>query len=309
VETARYDVLTIDGISMDTVLAVDELPGADAKVMGTLIGRMPGGPAANFACAASQLGLRVAALAEIGSDQAGKEVLADFKKHGVDTSLIQTRIGGETGSTIVLVPPGGERAIVILPAFESEYTTSLLHKALGETRMLYMMPSTIEKFQNIAQIAHGFGVQVMVDIEPTVGSPDTILSQIVNHADIVSFNRAGFTSITGLEAIEKNMREVFGTARRLLDAGPHTVIVTLGSAGALAVTKDEEALERGYAVPTVDTTGAGDTFNAAFVRATLRRLPLAERLRYANAAGALSVTGIGPRGHLPTDEEITGFRG
>ena len=68
-ETRTFDVLTIGGIDMDMVLTVPELPGADLKVIGQLVGSMPGGPAANFACAASWLGLRVAALAEVGEDQ------------------------------------------------------------------------------------------------------------------------------------------------------------------------------------------------------------------------------------------------
>jgi ribokinase len=60
-------------------------------------------------------------------------------------------------------------------------------------------------------------------------------------------------------------------------------------------------------VPVVDTTGAGDTFNAAFVAATLRGDPLAERLRFANAAAALSVTVMGPRGLLPVPAEVATF--
>jgi len=58
---------------------------------------------------------------------------------------------------------------------------------------------------------------------------------------------------------------------------------------------------------TVDTTGAGDTFNAAFLAATLRNEPLVERLRFANATAALSVTGLGPRGLLPTRAEVEAF--
>ena len=83
--------------------------------------------------------------------------------------------------------------------------------------------------------------------------------------------------------------------------------MTLGSRGALAVTRDEASVQPGFAVQAVDTTGAGDTFNAAFVSATLSGLPLAERLRFANGAGALSVTRMGPRGRLPTADEVRSF--
>ena len=110
IEARKFDVLTIGGIDMDLVLTVPELPGPDLKVMGDLVGTMPGGPAANFACAASQLGLRVAAVAEVGDDPAGQAIIDDFASYGVDTSLIQIRTGGKTCFTIILIPPSGEKA-------------------------------------------------------------------------------------------------------------------------------------------------------------------------------------------------------
>lgn len=96
-------------------------------------------------------------------------------------------------------------------------------------------------------------------------------------------------------------------ARSLLAYGPQAVVVTLGARGALAVTDDESALVPGWQVAVQDTTGAGDTFNAAFLTATLRGLSLAQRLAFANGAAALSTTGLGPRGRLPTSAEVETF--
>ena len=299
-DTCVYDVLTIGGVDMDLVLTVPELPGADLKVFGDLVGNMPGGPAANFACAASRLGLRVSALAEVGDDPAGQMIIDDFASYGVDTSLIQVRPGGKTCFTIILIPPSGEKAIVIVPTFQPEYSLQRLSEALRRTRLIYLMPQNHEQFLAMARLAHECGTEVMIDVEPTVGANRTMMRQILAEVDIASFNQFGFSATTGeapsLEA-----------ARRLLDTGPHTVVVTLGSRGALAVTRDEAVVQAGLAVQAVDTTGAGDTFNAAFVSATLSGLPLAERLRFANGAGALSVTGMGPRGRLPTADEVEQF--
>jgi sugar/nucleoside kinase (ribokinase family) len=296
-DTRVYDVLTIGGIDMDLVLTVPELPGADLKVFGDLVGNMPGGPAANFACAASRLGLRVSALAEVGEDQAGQMIIDDFASYGVDTSLIQVRPGGRTCFTIILIPPSGEKAIVIVPTFQPEYSLPRLSEALRQTRLIYLMPQNHEQFLAMARRAHECGAEVMIDVEPTVGANHTMMRQIMAEVDIASFNQFGFSATTGetpsLEA-----------ARRLLDTGPHTVVVTLGSRGALAVTHDQAVVQTGFAVQAVDTTGAGDTFNAAFVSATVSGLPLADRLRFANGAGALSVTGMGPRGRLPTADEV-----
>src|SRR5689334_6928888 len=99
----KFDVLTIGGIDMDVVVTVPELPGPDLKVMGELVGNMPGGPAANFACAASRLGLRVAAMAEVGNDPPGQIIVDDFASYGVDTSMMLVRPGGRTCFTIILI--------------------------------------------------------------------------------------------------------------------------------------------------------------------------------------------------------------
>ncbi len=162
------------------------------------------------------------------------------------------------------------------------------------------MPQNHAQFNTLAGIAQECQTEVMVDIEPTVGSNTEIMRHILAGATIASFNQFGFRAATGAEPSLE-------AARRLLDAGPHTIVVTRGARGALAVTRETHAEQPGFDVPVVDTTGAGDTFNAAFVSATLRGLPLDERLRFASAAGALSVTGMGPRGRLATMEEVYTF--
>src|SRR4051794_9120803 len=267
-DARTFDVLTIGGIDMDLVLTVPELPGPDLKVMGDLVGTMPGGPAANFACAASRLGLRVAALAEVGDDPAGRLIIDDFGSYGVDTSLIQIRPGGKTCFTIILIPPSGEKAIVIVPTFQPQYPLDQLRATFRQTRLIYLMPQNYDQFLVIARLAHECGAEVMIDVEPTVGANREMMRRILAEVDIASFNQYGFGAATGaapsLEA-----------AARLRDAVPHTVVVTLGAGGALAVTRDQAAMQTGIAVQAVDTTGAGDTFNAAFISATVAGLPLA----------------------------------
>ncbi|MDP6769211.1 MAG: carbohydrate kinase family protein, partial [Anaerolineales bacterium] len=63
----------------------------------------------------------------------------------------------------------------------------------------------------------------------------------------------------------------------------------------------------GYNVPVVDSTGAGDTFNAAFLTSTIADYSLEKRIEFACAAGAISVTGLGPKGHLPSFDETFEF--
>lgn len=294
------DVLAVGGIGVDLVLTVPRLPAHDEKVMGQLVGRLPGGTVANFACAASRLGLQVASLANVGDDEGGRLIIEGFEHFGVDTSLIQVRENSGTHFTVILVDPTGEKAIVVVPMFQDEYSLNAAAQVLPNTRALYMMPHDHAQFLAFARLAHTHGVQVMIDVEPTVGAERGALERILRETDIAAFNQDGFKAATGhAPSVE--------AARELLSFGPHTVVVTRGGAGALAATPDEAAEHPGFKVSVVDTTGAGDTFNAAFLVATLRGDPLAARLRFANAAAAISVTAMGPRGRLPTLDEVQAF--
>jgi sugar/nucleoside kinase (ribokinase family) len=294
------DVLAVGGATVDTVITVARLPSHDEKVMGKLVGHLPGGPAGNFACAASRLGLRVAQVAEVGDDAAGRRIVAEFQRYGVDTALIEVIPGTSSDFTIGLVDPSGEKAMVVVPMQEAPCRLDRARTVLPGARLLFTMPNNRAQFAALARLARDCGVLVMIDIEPTVlaGGPD--LGTLLRDPDIVSFNRDSFVAATGVEP-------TIAAARQMLDLGPRIVVVTLGARGALAVERDAAAECAGYRVDVVDTTGASDTFNAAFARATLDGAPLTTCLQFANAAAALAVTALGPRGHLPSAAEVASF--
>jgi sulfofructose kinase len=293
-------MLAVAGVDADLVLTVDRLPSFDEKVIGRLVGRLAGGPAANAACAASRLGLRVAALATVGDDEAAQIIIDGYTQFGVDTALIEVAPDATSPFTVILIDPTGEKAIVVVPGSPPRYRVDRVEQALRRARAMYMMPGDHAQFLDLARLAHASGAEVMIDVESTVGFEPALLERLLAAVDIASFNQDGFIAATGEQPTPAALR-------RLLDYGPHTVVVTKGAQGALAATADRVAGWPGYRVEVADTTGAGDTFNAAFLCATFDGLALEQRLRFANAAAALSVTSIGPRGRLPTRQEIASF--
>jgi ribokinase len=90
----------------------------------------------------------------------------------------------------------------------------------------------------------------------------------------------------------------------LLHKGVKTVIVTLGSRGAFVATATSKQHVAGFKVKPVDTTAAGDTFNGALAVALAEGMPMIEAVRFANAAGALSVTRLGAQPSAPSRKEI-----
>jgi sulfofructose kinase len=292
-----FDVIATGGADVDLVLTVEAIPSEGGTVMGELVGRLPGGTVANFACAAARIGMRSASLASVGDDSAGRALIQDFERFGVDTSLVSVLAEVETNFTVVLVTPSGERSIVVVPMFKAAYDPEITRRAYARGRAAYMMAGQREEFFQLAQLARSEGALVMVDMDPTIGVAPAGVGDVLSRVDVACFNHHAFTAVT------REQPSVVA-ARRLLDYGPEVVVVTSGSDGALAVTAHEAAYVPGWKVEVRDTTGAGDTFNAAFLAGTLRREPLEHRLRFANAAAAIAVTGLGPRGHLPTRTEV-----
>lgn len=295
-----FDIIAIDGIDLDIVMKVERLPGYGEKVIGDLVGRLPGGPCANFACAAARFGMRVASLSTVGKDAEGQIVLDAFADFDVDTGFVHVHESGETPFTVILIEPDGERSIIVVPTFKPTYSDDDLQQAFSQARAIHTFPTEPARFIRMAKIAHANQTKVMIDIESTSNIDPQDLEAMLRWVNITSFNERGFVRVSGEAA-------TIDAARKLLAYGPEMVVVTLAEKGALAVTAVSEAHIPGHTVAVQDTTGAGDTFNAAFLSATLQEKSLEQCLTFANAAAAISVTGLGSRGNLPTVAEVEKF--
>ena len=297
---SAVDVVSVGGLCIDIVLRVDRLPGHDEKVLSELIGYLPGGPQPNFAGAASTLGLSVRSLSHIGTDEYGEIVKSDMEKHNVDTQFVET-VPGATLATIILLDSTGEKAIIVVPNEKTGYQPELVEVALSNVNYMYIWPEPRESFNKLSTIAQANNIQVMIDVEDTACEGSDFLEQVLPHTDIASFNFGGYRAATGFDRVD------FGDMKSLLEYGPHTIVVTHGRDGAYAVTASDAVSHNGYNVPVVDSTGAGDTFNAAFLTGTIAEYSLSKRVEFACAAGAISVTGLGPKGHLPSLDETLEF--
>jgi hypothetical protein len=165
--------------------------------MGELVGFLPGGPAGNFACAASRFSPRVGILAAVGSDEAGALIVSEFQRYGVDTSRIRVIEGAKSNFTVSLVDPTGEKAIVVVPMLADAYVLDDSGQEPPRARLLFGMPDPHGHFFAVARPARKCGAQVMIDIELTTLSelPDPVA--LLPEADIVSFNRDSFIAVTG----------------------------------------------------------------------------------------------------------------
>jgi len=96
-------------------------------------------------------------------------------------------------------------------------------------------------------------------------------------------------------------------ALKTLGAKVHCAVIKCGDRGATAIQNEEVFNDPGFRISAIDTTGAGDSFDAGFMSAYLRKAPLAECLRIGNACGALSAMSVGGTTGQPTQHELQQF--
>lgn len=272
------------------------LPGHDQKVLGSLLGKQPGGMGGNVACAASQLGLRTGLVSWVGDDVEGELVLEDLRRFGVDATHVVVEPNTQTNFTTILIDPSGEKAIIVVPtAFNTLALDSALSAYLSKAKLVYSTVYDLDQLARVARVVHAAGSLLSADIEPIAGLQDEALHQALALLDLAFFK----ADTPGADYEQ--------AAQELRALGPELVVFTLGAQGALACHAQGVVHCPAFQVPVVDTTGAGDCFTAAFLTAYLRKFPLDQALRYAQAAAALSIQGYGARGALPSDEQIRKF--
>lgn len=298
----RWDVLAVGDADVDLFLRVDRLPQRDEKVIGSLLGEFPGGISANFACAASRLGMRAGLIAVVGDDRYGEIALQSLVEAGVATDLVVVRERGRTFFCVVMLDDSGEKALtLVVTECIAPRREDIDPEALGQARLVHLIANDVDDTTWVARHAKLRDALVSLDIEPTTtidASPQGFRA-LLSHVDLAFPNAAGLRSLVGGDEVEG--------AREILRFGPDIVVVTLGAQGCLVVTDEETLRIPGFAVPVADTTGAGDCFIAAFVSGYLNGWGLRRCGIVATAAAAISVTAIGSRSAQPTLAEVDEF--
>jgi ribokinase len=293
----RFGLLAYGDPTVDLVYAVARAPAADEKVLGRSLGRHAGGTAANVACAAARLGLPTAAYGRVGRDPDGDFLTAEYRRFGVATDWVRP-VDGPGASALILVQQDGEKALVYAPLLPEPLDPTLLAPALAQSRVVYAMPYDLAEFETLSRLARAANTLVAIDVEAAVAPDPGRLAALLPLTDIVFFNEGGFRAATGKAPVPEHLQP-------LLDQGPALVVVTLGAAGALAVTAEESVVQPAFPTRLVDATGAGDCFNAAVLTSLLRGHSLTSALRHAAAAASLAVAVLGARAGFPSWESAT----
>ena len=287
-------IVVVGSANVDLVVQAPHIPRPGETVLGRDFVMALGGKGANQAVGVARLGAEVVFLARVGKDSFGDQCLDGYAREGINTSYISLDPEEATGVALIVVANDGENSIAVASGANMRLTPELIADASeafeGADGVLLQLEIPIETVVEAARIGRKHGIPVVLNPAPAQPLQPELLSLI----DVLTPNRIELAQLLGVSENEVMAMDDERLAKHALGLGVPSVVITLGKEGALAAGSRVDQVPS-FAVETVDTTAAGDAFNAGLAVALGRggsNLP--EATRYACACGALATTSLAP---------------
>ena len=304
---AKIEIVGFGAMNIDRLYRVDELVVDGEQSVAEFVSR-PGGSAANTIYGLAKLNVKTGFVGVIGMDEAGKELISDFKTAAVDTGQIRVK-KADTGSTICLSDKLGRRAIYVSPGANSLLNSKDIDAAYLNQPQVVHLSSFVDDKQFKLQVAlvKRLKRSVKVSLAPGMlyaAKGLKALAPLLERAHIVFMNREEIEGLTG-----KDFRD---GARELMKLGCRIVVVTLGKGLAESrvgmVTaricggkkEYEVGSEKVSPKSTLETTGAGDAFAAGFLFGFLKGKSVEECGLLGDITAGFVIREVGARTGFPT---------
>ncbi|KUO41041.1 MAG: hypothetical protein AVW06_01760 [Hadesarchaea archaeon DG-33-1] len=289
--------------SIDEFVIVEEFCKPDDKIWIKNFARQCGGVVANFCVGVARMGVKSGFMGSAGEDPNGHEILQNFKTHDMDVEHFFLKKETKTPVNIIVVDSHGSRQILQDPYMEKNVLKAdeIITEYVAKADIFHTDAVNIESARKCMKIAKEAGKKVSFDLERHVAvyGLDAI-KDLLEMTNILLPNRMGALELTKETDVRK-------AAKKLLSFGPDIVLITMGEDGSILVTAKEEHWIPIYKVENVvDTTGAGDSFNSAFISCIHKGMAPMEAADFASAVAALSVTKVGAQS-MPVWKEAKEF--
>jgi len=294
-------VIGFGALNMDKITLVDKIPSADEEGFVLSVECHPGGSAANTIVGLSRLGIRTGFIGRVGNDPEGSGMLKDLDLEGVETGGIRL-CQGRSGVGLSFVDKRGQRALLIDPGVNDTIPCEDIDRAYLRGFDLLHMTSFVCKSVDLSlqtQLAVAKDTEIPLSLDPGQLYAERGLQPlrpIVEKCMVVLPNERELRLMTGLGPAEG--------AKNLLKMGSKTVAVKMGLKGCYVTDGTTKDRVHAYGGRGVDTTGAGDAFNAGFIFGMLAGMDLAECGRIGAKVAWFCVQKVGARAGLPTRKQL-----
>ena len=301
-------IVVVGSINLDLVAAGERVPLPGETLTGRTFSTFHGGKGANQAVAVGRLGYPVSMVGKVGDDSFGPELKSALRKAGVDVRAVGSA-KGSSGVALINIGDDGQNNIVVIPGANGKLLPKDIMQSSALLRKAGMLLTQLEipliTVETLAAFAHKNKIPLMLDPAPARELPKGLLQC----ATWITPNESETRILCGLEANEPVTPETAERCANLLLArGPRNVVIKMGSQGALLATAGgTRELIPAFAVKAVDSTAAGDAFNAGFAVSLLSGAAPVQAARYAAAVAAISVTRMGAQPSMPSARDVSRF--
>jgi len=295
-------VVVAGEINVDLVLrGCPIFPAPGKEVVADDLGMVLGSASAICAMGLARLGTPVSFVGKIGSDSWGTFCLSTMARAGIDVERVRTEPELKTGVTVAISGPRDRALVTFLGSSTELGADDIGDDVFDGAAHLHVSSYYLQKklrpgCRSLFERAHRAGLTTSLDpgYDPSERWGDDLLATLAE-VDLFFPNEVELRHIARREDVVEALHAIENVAAK--------TVAKLGAEGAITLHRGEVMRVPAFPVQPVDTTGAGDSFNAGFLHAWLAGDPLVESMRFGAACASLSTLGIGGTAAQATRDE------
>lgn len=293
------NILVLGSINIDFVTFAERYPQPGETIRGNDFGIFQEGKGANQAIALAKLGCTTWMLGKIGDDQLHDFTLDSLKKYHVHTDFIQSIKDIPTGSASIWVNQEGENSIIIYPGANAQVDIDFIEQNEGLFHKTQWLLAQFEvPFPSIIQalkLARKHHLHTVIDPAPALEVHQSPFWSLI---DYLLLNEIELKALTG-------RNDLLSAIRELKSKGVKEVIVKMGEKGAVYESNNQLLIVPAFPIKkVVDTTGAGDCFDAGFIRGMIEYQSIEKAMKMANLVASYSIQKKGAAVSFPLKDEV-----
>lgn len=298
----RKQITVVGSYNVGLFLKGKDIPTPGQTLMGDTFTEGGGGKGSNQAVAAAKLGADTYFVGCIGTDNYGKNALKMYEEQKISAKYIRRDESIHTGISVIFIDEQGNNSIMVIPGANYHLSREDIDAAVPamekSMRVGFQLENSLDVVSYGLRKAYAAGAVTLLDPAPAQPLPDELYPYI----SILKPNEHEAAILSGIPVTDAESAEKAG--KWFLEKGVRTVIITLGSKGAVLVEKERQVFFPSMQVEAVDTTGAGDCFSGALMAGLSQGMELEDAIRFAHKAAAISTTRLGVIEALPSQEQI-----
>jgi ribokinase len=294
----KLDVIGFGALNVDKLYNVSKITHEDEEAFITDFNQFCGGSAANTIIGLSRLQMKTGCIGKVADDNDGSLLHRNLQKEGVNTEGTIVSHRGRSGNVIGFVDKEGQRALYVDPGVNDliEYN-EIKMEYINNSRVLHLTSFVGNSFKAQEDVLKGIDDDIIVSLDPGRIYAErglNFLKNILNRTDIILINEEELKHLT------ENKYKTFNEgAEFLLECGISNVVIKRGNKGSYITNGNESYDMVPFKVKCIDTTGAGDAFNAGFLYGFLKNKDINESGKIGNFTASCCIQESGAVKGLP----------